>query len=226
MALNFKQTEEELTKLVNENRNNPEIYKKLHAITFNYLYNVLKPGSELYDYDTIACDIAADLFLRIRKGAKIEYWLNYISRTLKMYYLRDYQKKNWSVVIDTTGSATLEEALKQCFIDNSTNSSPINNSLNIIYLEQFEKILNKVLYNSKFNFNSKERVNLQISILLTLLKGENTYFHIEEYLYPYIPIIIAQLKTEIINSGLFIEDNILSTLELDPLNINDNLEEN
>ena len=226
MALNFKQTEEELTKLVNENRNNPEIYKKLHAITFNYLYNVLKPGSELYDYDTIACDIAADLFLRIRKGAKIEYWLNYISRTLKMYYLRDYQKKNWSVVIDTTGSATLEEALKQCFIDNSTNSSPINNSLNVIYLEQFEKILNKVLYNSKFNFNSKERVNLQISILLTLLKGENTYFRIEEYLYPYIPIIIAQLKTEIINSGLFIEDNVLSTLELDPLNINDNLEEN
>lgn len=226
MALNFKQTEEELTKLVNENRNNPEIYKKLHAITFNYLYNVLKPGSELYDYDTIACDIAADLFLRIRKGAKIEYWLNYISRTLKMYYLRDYQKKNWSVIIDTTGSATLEEALKQCFIDNSTNSSPINNSLNVIYLEQFEKILNKVLYNSKFNFNSKERVNLQISILLTLLKGENTYFHIEEYLYPYIPIIIAQLKTEIINSGLFIEDNVLSTLELDPLNINDNLEEN
>ena len=226
MALNFKQTEEELTKLVNENRNNPEIYKKLHAITFNYLYNVLKPGSELYDYDTIACDIAADLFLRIRKGAKIEYWLNYISRTLKMYYLKDYQKKNWSVVIDTTGSATLEEALQKCFIDSSTRTNPINNSLNVIYLEQFEKILNTVLYNSKFNFNSKERLNLQISILLTLLNGKNTYFHIEEYLYPYIPILIAQLKTEIINSGLFIEDNILSTLELDPLLINDNLEEN
>jgi hypothetical protein len=82
------------------------------------------------------------------------------------------------------------------------------------------------LYNSKFNFNSKERLNLQISILLTLLNNKITYFHIEEYLYPYIPILIAQLKTEIINSGLFIEDNVKSTLELDPLLINDELEEN
>jgi hypothetical protein len=145
---------------------------------------------------------------------------------LKLYYLRDYQKKNWSVVIDTAGSATLEDSLQQCFVDKSVKKNPINNSLNIIYLEQFEKILNNVLYNSKFNFNSKERLNLQISILLTLLNNKITYFHIEEYLYPYIPILIAQLKTEIINSGLFIEDNVKSTLELDPLLINDELEEN
>ncbi len=226
MALNFKQTEKELTEMVEKDKDNPEIYKKIKDLTFNYLYNVLKPGSELYDYDTIACDIAADIFLRLKKGAKISYWLNYISRILKLYYLRDYQKKNWSVVIDTAGSATLEDSLQQCFVDKSVKKNPINNSLNIIYLEQFEKILNNVLYNSKFNFNSKERLNLQISILLTLLNNKITYFHIEEYLYPYIPILIAQLKTEIINSGLFIEDNVKSTLELDPLLINDELEEN
>lgn len=226
MALNFKQTEKELTEMVEKDKDNPEIYKKIKDLTFNYLYNVLKPGSELYDYDTIACDIAADIFLRLKKGIKISYWLNYISRILKLYYLRDYQKKNWSVVIDTSGSATLEDSLQQCFVDKSIKKNPINNSLNIIYLEQFEKILNKVLYNSKFNFNSKERVNLQISILLTLLNNKVTYFHIEEYLYPYIPILIAQLKSEIINSGLFIEDNVRNTLELDPLLINDNLEEN
>ena len=225
MALNFKQTEKELTEMVEKDKDNPEIYKKIKDLTFNYLYNVLKPGSELYDYDTIACDIAADIFLRLKKGAKISYWLNYISRILKLYYLRDYQKKNWSVVIDTAGSATLEDSLQQCFVDKSVKKNPINNSLNIIYLEQFEKILNNVLYNSKFNFNSKERLNLQISILLTLLNNKITYFHIEEYLYPYIPILIAQLKTEIINSGLFIEDNVKSTLELDPLLINDELEE-
>lgn len=226
MALNFKQTELELTELVKKDRNNPEIYQKIKDMTFNYLYNVLKPGASLYNYDDIACDIAADLFLRIRKGANIEYWLNYISRILKLYYLRDYQKKNWSVVIDTTGSDTLAQSLKECFVDSSILNNPINSTLNIVYLEQFEKILNRVLYNTKFNYNSKDRVNLQISILLTLLKGKTTYFRLDESLHIYVNIIIAKVKSEIINSGLFISDsNSYNTLELDPLNINEHLDE-
>ena len=226
MALNFKQTELELTELVKRDRNNPEIYQKIKDMTFNYLYNVLKPGASLYNYDDIACDIAADLFLRIRKGANIEYWLNYISRILKLYYLRDYQKKNWSVVIDTTGSDTLAQSLKECFVDSSILNNPINSTLNIVYLEQFEKILNRVLYNTKFNYNSKNRVNLQISILLTLLKGKTTYFRLDESLHIYVNIIIAKVKSEIINSGLFISDsNSYNTLELDPLNINEHLDE-
>lgn len=226
MALNFKQTELELTELVKKDRNNPEIYQKIKDMTFNYLYNVLKPGASLYNYDDIACDIAADLFLRIRKGANIEYWLNYISRILKLYYLRDYQKKNWSVVIDTTGSDTLAQSLKECFVDSSILNNPINSTLNIVYLEQFEKILNRVLYNTKFNYNSKNRVNLEISILLTLLKGKTTYFRLDESLHIYVNIIIAKVKSEIINSGLFISDsNSYNTLELDPLNINEHLDE-
>lgn len=226
MALNFKQTELELTELVKRDRNNPEIYQKIKDMTFNYLYNVLKPGASLYNYDDIACDIAADLFLRIRKGANIEYWLNYISRILKLYYLRDYQKKNWSVVIDTTGSDTLAQSLKECFVDSSILNNPINSTLNIVYLEQFEKILNRVLYNTKFNYNSKNRVNLEISILLTLLKGKTTYFRLDESLHIYVNIIIAKVKSEIINSGLFISDSgSYNTLELDPLNINEHLDE-
>ena len=226
MALNFKQTELELTELVKRDRNNPEIYQKIKDMTFNYLYNVLKPGASLYNYDDIACDIAADLFLRIRKGANIEYWLNYISRILKLYYLRDYQKKNWSVVIDTTGSDTLAQSLKECFVDSSILNNPINSTLNIVYLEQFEKILNRVLYNTKFNYNSKNRVNLEISILLTLLKGKTTYFRLDESLHIYVNIIIAKVKSEIINSGLFISDSgSYNALELDPLNINEHLDE-
>jgi len=225
MALNFKQTELELTELVKKDRNNPEIYQKIKDMTFNYLYNVLKPGSGLYNYDDIACDIAADLFLRIQKGITIEYWLNYISRILKLYYLKDYQKKNWSVIIDTTGNHNLQQVLNDCFIDSSIMNNPIDASLNTLYLEQFDVLLNNVLYKTKFKFNSKDRINLQLSVLLTLLKGKNVYFRIDEYLYPYVNIIISKLKSEMINSGLFIVDNISNTLELDPLNINEHLDE-
>ena len=82
MALNFKQAEKELNEIVDKDCRDPKIYKYIHDITFNYLYNVLKPGSDLYDYEIISCDIAADLFMRVINGTKIEYWLNYISKIL------------------------------------------------------------------------------------------------------------------------------------------------
>lgn len=221
MALNFKKVEQELTELVEKDCTSPEIYNKIHDITFNYLYNVLKPGSDLYDYDVISCDIAADLYLRVINGTKIEFWLNYISKILKMYYLREYQKQNWSVVIDTAGDNTLEQSIKQGFMDSVSSKDRIDKSLNVLYLEQFELILNKVLYNSKFGFNSKERVNLQISVLLTLLKHRPVYFRIDDSLKPFINLIISQLKNEIINSGMFAHDDTMDTLDLDPLRINE-----
>lgn len=222
MALNFKQAEKELNEIVDKDCRDPKIYKYIHDITFNYLYNVLKPGSDLYDYEIISCDIAADLFMRVINGTKIEYWLNYISKILKLYYLRDYQKKNWSAVIDTTGNNDLEQSIQSCCMSSTDSKESVDKTLNILYLEQFEYILNKVMYNSKFSYNSKERLNLQISVILTLVKNKPTYFHIDDSLKPFINIVISQIKNEIIHSGLFIQDNVLDTLELDPLQINDN----
>lgn len=221
VALNFKKAEQELTELVEKDCTSPEIYNRIHDITFNYLYNVLKPGSDLYDYDVISCDIAADLYLRVINGTKIEFWLNYISKILKLYYLRNYQKQNWSVVIDTAGDNDLEQCIKQGFMDSTSCNNKIDKTLNVLYLEQFELILNKVLYNSKFGFNSKERINLQISVLLTLLKHKPVYFRIDEPLKPFINLIISQVKNEIINSGMFMQESTMDTLDLDPLQIND-----
>ena len=221
MALNFKKAEQELNELVKRDCTSPEIYNMIHDITFNYLYNVLKPGSDLYDYEVISCDIAADLFLRVINGTKIEFWLNYISKILKLYYLRDYQKRNWSVVIDTAGDNDLEQGIKQGFMDSTSSKNKIDKTLNVLYLEQFELILNKVLYHSKFGFNSKERVNLQISVLLTLLKNKPVYFRIDEPLKPFINLIISQVKNEIINSGMFMQESTMDTLDLDPLRINE-----
>lgn len=62
MALNFKETETKLTQLCEEDSSNPEIYQLIHDLTFNYLFNVLKPGSNKYDYEMIAYDVATDIF--------------------------------------------------------------------------------------------------------------------------------------------------------------------
>ena len=94
MALNFKETETKLTQLCEEDSSNPEIYQLIHDLTFNYLFNVLKPGSNKYDYEMIAYDVATDIFLRLQKGAKIEYWTNYVTDTMKLIRSKEKEYKN------------------------------------------------------------------------------------------------------------------------------------
>ena len=223
MALNFKQVEEELTELVKQDRTNPLIYQKLHDLAFNYLYNILKPGSNKYDYDIISYDIASDIFMRIQKGTEITYWTNYISRSLKMYYLSDYERKNWSVVINTTKDSNLEQnILESCLGIRQSDYCQIEDKLTEIYLADFEPIIREVMDNTKFNFNSSERLNLQISVTLTLIKGKPTYFRIKEDLKPYITIIINQIKTHIIQLGLFSRQNTLEHLDITQLQFDKN----
>lgn len=207
MALNFSECEEELQTLINKNRNDSKICQLLHDITFNYLYNVLKPGSHLYDYEMIAWDLAADIFLRIRNGANIQYFTNYIARTLNIYYLRQYEHENWSVIIDTTKDYDLEKGIQTgCVGIRENEYSKIENILTGIYFSQFESILTDIMKTTKFPFNSKERLNIQLSVLLTLIHNKLTYFRIEESSKPYINLIISQIKNKLIVEGVCEQD--------------------
>jgi hypothetical protein len=221
MALNFKQVEDELTYLIDNDINNEKIYRLLHDITFNYLYNVMRPGTVYYDYETIACDVAADLFLRLRKGAKIDHFTSYISRILKLYYLADYEKNNWSVIIDTSNNYELENSIKTCCLGmRGEEFDYIENILTSIYVGQFETIINETIKESKFNFISKDRLNLELSVLLTLTKKKPTYFRLSDDLKPYVQVIITQIYDKIRHEGICDRDtcpmaNVYGTLNND-----------
>ena len=55
---------------------------------------------------------------------------------------------------------------------------------------------------TKFKYNTKERLNLEISILLTLNKGKEIYFRIGDELKPYIKFIITQIKQKMTIDGI------------------------
>ena len=209
MALNFKQVEKELIDLVEENPNDERIYQLLHDIAFNYLYNVINPGSIYYDYDMIAWDLAADLFLRIKKGTKIKHYVSYISHTLKIYYLRNYENQNWSIIIDPASDINLDRVVQTCCVGNrNEDHTRIENVLTGIYLSQFESIITEVMNETKFDFVSKDRLNLELSVLLTLNKKKETYFRLDEHLKPYIRIVISKIKQKIMLDGICDRDNL------------------
>lgn len=201
--LNFKDAEVKISALVENDCNDEQIYQLIHDIAFNYMYNVLRSGRGSYDYDMIAWDLAADLFMRIKKGAKIDHYTNYIIRLIKLSYLYAYEKNNWSVIIDTGNDVALEKAIQTCCVgENNEDIINIENLLTEIYFSQFESIINGVMKNTKFEYNSSVRLNLEISVLLTLNKNEVTCFRIDTALAPYIQIIITQLKNKLILDGV------------------------
>lgn len=203
MALNFKQTEDELTQLIQTNVNNERIYQLLHDIAFNYLYNVLKPGSIYYDYEMIACDVAADLFLRIKNGTRIEHYTSYISRILKLYYLKLYENNNWSVIIDSSNNANLEQQIQTCCMGKRNDDTAyIENILTGIYFGQFESIITETLQESKFKFVSSDRLNLELSILLTLTRKKPIYFRLKDDLKPFVQLTINKIFNKIKMNGV------------------------
>ena len=207
MALNFKKADEELVQLVENNPCDERIYQLLHDITFNYLFNVLNPGSIYYDYETIAWDLAADLFLRIRKGTRISHFVSYISHVLKSYYLRYYENNNWSIIIDPAMDDNLDKAIRECCGGTKADDNDrIENVLTGIYFSQFESIIEKKKKKTKFNYTSKDRLNVEISVLLTLNKGKEIYFRIDDALRPYIRIIITKIKDKLVLDGIFDRD--------------------
>lgn len=201
--LNFKDAEQQLNTMVEENPNNPEICQLLHDITFNYLYNILKPGSTLYDYEMISWDLASDLFLRIRKGCKITYYVNYISHLLKINYLRSYERDNWSVIIDVGKDDKLEEAIQLCCIGNRNDDVlQIENILTGLYFEHFEGIITDIMKETKFKFCTSLRLNLELSVLLTLIRKKVICYRLDRSYTPYIHLIISKIKSKMAIDGI------------------------
>ena len=52
---------------------------------------------------------------------------------------------------------------------------------------------------------------------MELIKNKNTYFRIPQQLYPYVNIIINQIKTQIIQLGLFSRENTLDNMDISQL---------
>ena len=203
-----REIEKRLTQLQAEDRTNPEIYELLVTLISNMLKSqnwLLSP----IDFDNVAHDVAADLFMKVYNGTyTVEYWRAIAYKMIKFTYVKKQRKLAMTETFDTGGDPIKKEQLyKTCASCINDNGRAVAIAENKAFLKTIPQVIENIMKASKFNSNSAEYLSLYTSVVLSLLHNEDKYFHLREDLKPYVHILSQQVKEYILNSGFFSNDS-------------------
>lgn len=211
--------EERLTYLTENDPRNEEIYvllKKLAAIyinqnKFTYGYNGI---------EDVCHDVAADTWMAVLNGRKINAWIYYIGKMIKLTYVTK-QKQIEHEVIETNGDPTLRENIKRmCASSSMSNTDEFDYMQRTLLLDCVGTMVDEVMENIKFKKGTVEYLQIHTNVLLNLVRsmdGEKpAYFRISDSLKPYINIVIKQFNKKFRNCGFneSIMDNVQADLEM------------
>ena len=199
-----KDIEARLSKLQDENPQDPEIYELLVQLTANMLRSQNWLLADI-DFDNVSHDVAADLYMYVyTQKYHIEFWRAMAYRLIKFCHVKKQRKIAMTQVFDTYNDPTRRELIfKTCTSYTNSYEKEAAVAENKAYLSDIRLVIEEVLNNSKFNKSSSDYLNLYTSVCLSLLKGEDTYYHLNEGLHPYVRILVESVKQKIFNSGLF-----------------------
>lgn len=198
-----KDIEIRLTQLQDEDPTNPEIYELIVQLTGNMLKSqgwILSP----IDFDNVTHDVAADMFMKVSSGYYIRTWKAFAYRLIKFCYVKKQRDLANPQIFDTNFDPTRREAIyRTCtsYLDSFERDREIVE--NKQFFSDIQSIIKDVILNSKFNENNSNFLALYTSVILTLLRNEDTYFHVSDGLKPYVHIFAQQVKKSIADSGIF-----------------------
>ena len=163
---------------ISQDKNNPEIYNNLQKMIYMFLRRK-QVGQSPREAEDVSYTFAGDLYMKILSGDEIEYYLGYLERKHKEYFKEYYRMSRFNEPYDPSyDDSKLQEVQDYRNYENRT--------LNKVYLQDVNLIIDKILEKSKYRHNSKSYVNLKLSLALSLLNDRVVAFHLskeeEEYL--------------------------------------------
>lgn len=217
-----KKIEEELNYLVEYDINNPKVYELLKQLASIFIYqNKYMYG--YHDVQEVCHDVASDIYIKLLHGTRINAWIYYIGTCIRRSYVPN-QRKVEHEVINTDGDPTLKQAVISMCTGSSksiiTNMDQIQRSM---FLDNMDGLLRKTLSATKFKLKSPEWLSLYTNVSINLYKTlennkkfEFVYLRLEEYLKPYVQIIINQFYKEFLSSNFMesIMDSIFDDQEM------------
>lgn len=170
--------EQLIKKQITQDRNNPEIYNNLQKMIYMFLRRK-QVGKSPEEVEEVSYTFAGDIYMKILSGDEIEYYLGYLERKHKEYFREYYRMSRFNEPYDPTYDDSKVQEV-QDYRDYE------NRALNKVYLQNVDRIIDKLLRNSKYKYNSKSYINLKLSLALSLLNDRIVVFHLskeeEEYL--------------------------------------------
>lgn len=198
--------EKRLTALQDSDPTNPEIYDLLVKLTGNLIISQ-KWNMSPADFDCVTHDVAADMFLKVSSGYYIRVWKAFCYRLIKFCYIPKQRKITGHQIFDTRFDPLCREAIINTFVSSGQNFTRETRVIeNKTLLHNLHNVVVSVLNNSKYANKPFERMNLDISISLSLLNKKLVYFHLSDDLKPMLNMYVTQVR-EIIMGDIFIMDN-------------------
>jgi hypothetical protein len=211
--------EQRLTELTETDPRNEEIYKLLKQLAAIYV----NQNKFTYGYNGIedVChDVAADTWMAVLAGRKINAWIYYIGKMIKLSYVTK-QRKLEHEIIETDNDPILRENIKRMCASSSISCTEEFDSMQRnILLDCVGSMIEEAMNFTKFKKGTKEYLAIHTNVCINLVREidqENLiYFRISDNLKPYVKIVMKQFKKIFRDAGFTesIMDNVDADLEM------------
>ena len=187
--------------LLKTNREDPEIYDHLQKMTFIFLRRK-KVCRNDKDREDISFTIAGDLFMRLIQGEDFSYFLGYLDKIYKEYLDKFYEGYKDHVPFDPSIDANHEILGNPSVFDYYR----LNNE---VYLKEIYRVVEQLMDEAcKYRRDSKEHINLRLSLVLSLIRGEVTSFHLEPEHTFYLKLLVVKFYNKVKEEGLDVDSNL------------------
>ena len=186
---------------IRESKDDPEIYNLLQKMTFMFLARKKACKNEK-DREDISFIIAGDLYMRILDGEEFSYYLGYLEKIYREYLCKFYEGYNNHLPLDPSIDANHELLGSPTLFDYYR----LNNQ---IYLKEIYRVIDELMDETcKYKPQTKEYLNLKISLILSLIRGETSFFHLGEEQKFYLKFLVVKFYDKVRNEGLDIDSNL------------------
>lgn len=163
--------EQKVKELIRSDKNNPEIYNLLQQMILFFLKRKKAPGGAAR-IEEISYTMAGDVYMKILQGDEIEYFLGYFEKKYREYFKDYYEVEKYMVPFDPI----LDDPV---YFKQLSGTKDYSESLNRVYLEKIERVIDKVMEKGcRYPYNSYEYLNIKLSLMISLLRGEVFRFHV------------------------------------------------
>lgn len=208
--------EKRLTYLSENDPENEEMYELLKSLAGMYI----NQNKFVYGYngvEDVCHDVAADVWMSVLSGKRIHAWIYYIGKMIKLTYVTR-QKKLEHEIIDADNDPLLRERIRRmCASSSMSCTKDFDDMERRLMLDNLSGMIRETMTKTKFKKGSKEWLSLYTNVCINLLNDlENKprkFFRIDNYLVPYVGIVIEQFKKDFRNSGF--TESIMDGVEQD-----------
>ena len=161
--------EQRLTYLTENDPQNEEIYHLLKKLAYIYI----NQNKYTYGYNGIedVChDVAADVWMAVLGGKKINAWIYYIGKMIKLSYVTK-QKNLEHEIIYTDNDPILKENIKRMCASSSISCiNEFDNMQRNLMLDGIINMIDDVMEHCKYKKGTKEYLQLKTNVCINLVK--------------------------------------------------------